>query len=179
MIKKAPTGIIHGRFQPPHKGHIRALLAGTAHAEHLYIGICTPEICSEAYAAETGYPCTAAENPYTYAERVEMITLALSEAGVSSEHYSFLEFPSDYYGAETIVPPGTVFFLSQTSQGDTRKAEHLQSLGLPTEVVLSLPFDEWRERSSDVRKGLLADTADLEKLVPAPIAAYLKARGVV
>jgi hypothetical protein len=110
---------------------------------------------------------------------MEMVTLALSDAGISAERYSFLEFPSDYQGAPSLVPPGTVFFLSQTGASDTSKAEHLQSLGLSTETILSLPFEDWRERSGDVRKGLLSGTADWEALVPAPIATYLKARGVV
>ena len=177
MNERAQSGIVHGRFQPPHNGHIRYILAALERSKHLFIGICTPEICTAEEAAESGYPCTAEENPYSFHERSRMIALVLSESGISARRYSFLQFPSDYAGVATLVPDGTVFFLSKTSDTDTQKSEYLQSLGLKTEVVIELPFSEWRERSGDVRDGILAGTDDWKKLVPQQIVPFLEQRG--
>ena len=47
-------------------------------------GIATPEICSEEEAARTGYPCTAALNPFSYEERVGMLAAALQVMAVGS-----------------------------------------------------------------------------------------------
>ncbi len=179
MNERAQTGIVHGRFQPPHNGHIRYILAALERCKHLHIGICTPEICTPEEAAESGYPCTAAENPYSFHERSRMIALVLSEAGISARRYSFLQFPSDYAGAAELVPEGTVFFLSKTSDTDTRKNDHLKSLGLTTEIVIEVPASEWRERSGDVRQGMLDGTDAWKQLVPEQIVPFLERRGVV
>ena len=105
-----------------------------------------------------------------------MISLALAAAGVARGRYSFVDFPSDYEGIAGLFPSDTVFFLSTTGTGDDAKAAHLAILGLRTETVITLPYEEWRERSGDVREGLAAGTDAWTALVPPAVAAYLKAR---
>ena len=169
-------GIVHGRFQPPHNGHIKYIMAALKQADHVTIGICTPVICSKEVAATTGYPCTQEENPYAFQERVDMIDAALCASGVPSDRYSFAEFPSDYTGVKTLFPDGSVFFLSKTGTGDNAKATHLEGLGLLTETVITLPYEEWRERSGDIRDGLASGNDSWKQLVPPVIAEYLAKR---
>jgi len=173
-----PLGIVHGRFQPPHNGHLRYILAALTRAQRVIIGVATPKLCSEEEAARTGYPCTATLNPFSYDERIGMLSAALGAAGIPAERYSFIAFPSDYANLQTIVPPSTVFLMSITSEGDTRKAVHLTSLGYATEAVISLPEDEDREHAEAVRASARSGTDGWKALVPPAVAAYMDAHGL-
>ncbi len=176
MPHRIPLAVVHGRFQPPHNGHVRYILASLERAERVAIGICTPTICTPEEAAVSGFPCTAEENPFTFTERVDMISAALEAEGISKDRYSFTEFPSDYVGVCDMFPKDVVFFLSHTGTGDDAKKAHLASLGLTTETVIALSYEDWRERSGDVRTGLADGTDAWTALVPPAVATYLKAR---
>ena len=178
-MERIPIGVAHGRFQPPHNGHVRYLLAAFVQAEHVLVGIATPKLCTEEEAARTGWPCTAALNPFSFAERKGMITAALNEAGVSPDRYSFVDFPSDYAHVESIVPAGATFFMSVTGTGDTKKIEHLKSLGYAVETVMEIPEDEEREHSGGVRESAKAGTAEWQSLVPDSVRAYMEEHGLI
>ncbi len=170
---KILTGVVHGRFQPPHNGHIRYILKALEKTEHLIIGICTPKICTDEEAARTGYPCTPALNPFTYQERVDMITLALSEAGVEKSRYECIPFPSDYENIESLIPKASVFLMSVTGAADTKKIAYLQERGYTVETIVSLPEGEERERSGIVREGGNNSTI-WEDIVPQSVAEYIR-----
>ena len=175
-MQKVANGIVHGRFQPPHNGHIRYILSALDKAEHLVIGICTPRICTPEEALATGYPCTAELNPFSYSDRKEMITAALSELGVPREKYSFVDFPSDYTGIGNIVSKDTVFLMSMSGESDMKKREYLETLGFTVDTVIAVPEDESIEKGSLVRAGLTAGTHSWEPLVPKSISEFLKNR---
>lgn len=179
MLTNIPFGIVHGRFQPPHSGHLRYILAALARAEQVIIGVATPKICSEEEAARTGYPCTAALNPFSYDERVGMLSAALEAAGIPAKRYSFITFPSDYANLQMIVPLDTVFLMSVTGEGDTRKAVHLTSLGYTTETVISVPQGEDREHAEAVRASVRAGTTDWKGLVPSAVSVYIEKHSLV
>ena len=179
MKRPTAVGVVHGRFQPPHSGHIRYILSALERAQHLIIGICTPAICTEEESARTGYPCTPALNPFTHDERADMIRAALDEAGISHDRYSFTAFPSDYKNIKDLLPKGTVFFMSVTGAGDTRKTSYIERLGFRTETLIQIPEESARERSGLVRElGKTADPA-WEHQVPKSIAAYMKEHGLL
>lgn len=174
---KIPLGIVHGRFQPPHNGHIRYILSALSRAKHVIIGICTPEICSQEEADRTGYPCTKELNPFSYNERLEMIRKSLADKGVSSEKYSFVDFPSDYKNIDKLIPKEAVFLMSVTGTPDTKKAEYIAGLGFRTETVYEMSPASDRERSGTVRMGLETDTQTWQDIVPEAVALFLKKRG--
>ena len=167
-------GLIHGRFQPPHNGHIRYILAGLKEVDHLYIGICTPRICTQEEANKTGYPCTAELNPFTHQERVDMLTLALDEQHIPREQYSLIAFPSDYTHIEKLISKDTVFLMSVTSPSDNTKINHIQSLGYKTKTIIELAPTEREEKAHIVREGLKNGTDKWESIVPASVAQYIK-----
>ena len=169
-----PYGIIHGRFQPPHNGHIRYILAGLKETQHLYIGICTPDLCTQEEADKTGYPCTAELNPFTHKERIDMLTLALDEQHIPRERYSLIAFPSDYTHIEKLIPKNTVFLMSITSPSDTIKNRYIQSLGYQTKTIIELTTEEREEKAGIVREGLKNGTDKWESIVPASVAQYIK-----
>lgn len=174
-----PLGIVHGRFQPPHSGHIRYILGALKRAERVIIGIATPTLCTEEEAARTGYPCTPALNPFSFDERKEMITCALDAHNVLHERYSFIQFPSDYANLATLIPPNAVFLISSTSPADGRKMAHLAALGYETETVMRLPEGAEREHAEAVRESVREGTEVWKTLVPEPIAEYMESHGLL
>ncbi|MEI8130457.1 MAG: DUF3750 domain-containing protein [bacterium] len=171
--KKYPVGLVHGRFQPPHVGHIAYILRALERAEHVMIGICTPEICTEADAARTGYPCAPHQNPLTNDERVDMLTLALEAEGVDRTRYSFIAFPSDYKNSKALLPKGTIFLMSVTGPSDTKKIDYLKKIGFRAEVVITIPESSDRARSGLVREN--AHNGDQWKTVlPPAIIKYIE-----
>ena len=134
-MKQGKTLLVHGRFQPFHNGHLWLVTQALAQAEHVLIGICTPEICSQEIAEQTGYPCTAEQNPFSYTDRVRMITESLSESGIEPERYTCMPFPSDYSGVSKSIPHDTIFLLSVANEADTMKADFIRTLGYSVETV--------------------------------------------
>lgn len=160
------TGVTHGRFQPFHNGHLHSILLALTRCDHLIIGICTPTLCSESEAAQSGYPCTAQQNPFSHDDRVHMITESLVEAGIPRDRFSCIPFPSDYKNISPIVPTNAVFYMSQTSPADSAKGDHLRSLGYQVETIIMIPSSAARTRGAAIRESLQEGTDTWRESVP-------------
>ncbi len=178
-MQKIRIAVVHGRYQPPHNGHIRYILTAFEKAEHLLIGVCTPEICSDEEAERTGYPCAPHLNPFSYEDRKTMIGLALTEQGISPSRYTIIPFPSDYKNIETLVPRDAVFFMSVTSEHDAKKIEYLQQKGFAVETIFSQQHETPREKGGYVRTSVRAGTNDWETMVPESVQKYIKENDLV
>ena len=66
------TGIFIGRFQPLHQGHVHALGIASSQVEKLYILI------------GSANQCRSIKNPWTFAERKQMLHLKLHAANVTN-----------------------------------------------------------------------------------------------
>jgi nicotinamide-nucleotide adenylyltransferase len=96
-------GLITGRFQPFHLGHLSAVQQALKQVDKLYIAIGSSQYAHEEY------------NPFTAKERAKMIKLSLKENGLE-EKYEIFEVPDIHEDAKwpahvhKIVPPfDTVF----------------------------------------------------------------------
>ena len=174
-IEKIKTGIIHGRFQPLHNGHLKYILAALDKAEHVIIGICTPEICTPEFAKQTGYPCTVEQNPFSYDERVEMIAASLRDAAIQSESFSFIPFPSNYKNIQSLIPNGNVFFIGHTGELDSKKKDFLENLGYHTEIIL-LSDDSREESGAKIRESLGRSDDIWKSMVPPAVQKFLENR---
>ena len=74
-------GLFVGRFQPPHKGHLKAMKDILEEVDELIIVV-----------GSSQYSHTK-ENPFTTGERVAMIRQALTEEGVDSSRYWIIPVP--------------------------------------------------------------------------------------
>jgi len=84
---KEKIALLVGRFQPFHKGHLHAVIYILERHSYLYIGV------GSALESHTK------RNPFTFSERLEMIRLALEEAGISRDLYYIIPIPdSKYHG---------------------------------------------------------------------------------
>lgn len=72
------AGLLTGRFQPFHLGHLSAVKQALAQVDKLYIAIGSSQYAHEEY------------NPFTAEERAEMIKLTLEENGLADKCEIFL-----------------------------------------------------------------------------------------
>ncbi len=173
MQENIKTGVVHGRFQPPHNGHMRYILSALKNTDHLIIGICTPEICTDEYAKQTGYPCTRELNPFTHTDRAIMITQTLDDEGIPKDTYSIIPFPSDYKDIHSIIPIETVFLVSHTGDIDSRKINYLHTIGYTTEIILDTRSSS-EESGQKIRTSIKNNDTIWKDLVPKAVSEYIE-----
>jgi len=168
----APVGVIHGRFQPLHLGHLEYLLAGKRACETLIVGITNPdpgEIVFEPSDPERGKP---AANPCTYYERHLMIEGALLDSGIELTAFRIAPFPHSHPDRLlNYVPKDALFLLTIYDAWGETKLRRLADLQLKTHVL-------WRRNSkvtsgSEVRRRILTNES-WEHLVPPAVARVIR-----
>jgi nicotinamide-nucleotide adenylyltransferase len=126
-------GMIHGRFQPFHSGHLAYLRAAADRSEELFVGITDPD--RRAARPEPADPRRhlPESNPFTYTERLMMIAAAAGEAGIAVRIIPFpITEPAlwpDY------VPAEVVHFIRLFSPWGDTKAGRLRAAGFRVEVL--------------------------------------------
>lgn len=157
-------GIVHGRFQPLHIGHMEYLLVGKEKCDFLIVGITNSDprlIREDPSDKRRGKPSS---NPLTYFERLMIIQQALTNEGIEASEFCVVPFPINvpelikYY-----VPLDAVFFLTIYDAWGERKLKIFESMGLNVEVL-------WRQlkkltTGTEVRNRI-AQNKPWEHLVP-------------
>jgi cytidyltransferase-like protein len=169
-------GVIHGRFQPLHIGHLEYLLAGKARCDLLVVGLSDPDPWqrkSEATNPERGQ---AGSNPCTFYERYLMVEGALRDEGVAPEDLRIVPFPISWpERLSHYAPRDAEYYLSIYDDWGDSKLKRLQELGLNTTVL-------WR-RDHKVTTGtrvrnLIASGGDWQRWVPAATARVIVEQGI-
>ena len=164
-------GMIHGRFQPFHNGHLEYMRGAAAQCDELFVGITNPDparIRPEAADPSRHLP---ESNPWTYAERLLMVKAAARDLGLSLERVHVIPFPVNEPELwPAYVPAGVTQFIRLFSDWGGEKLERLRAAG--HEVVV---LDEGAEKElsgSEVREAL-RDDGDWEAMVPPGVAAVI------
>ena len=164
-------GMIHGRFQPFHRGHLEYALAALARCSHLIVGITNPDpslTIAEATDAQRHLP---AANPFTFFERQWMVRAALAEAGVDVTRVSVVPFPIHHPERwHHYCPSDTTQFVRLFSDWGREKLQRLEANGWPVEVL-----DAGKEKQvsgRDIRQKIIS-AQSWETLVPAAVAEIL------
>ncbi len=172
---RARYGMVHGRFQPFHTGHLHYTLEALKRSEHLIIGLTNPDLSETQSEAADTQRHTPEANPFTFFERQRMIRAALVEVAVEPSRVSIVPFPIHaperwaYY-----CPKETVQFIRVFSEWGQEKVARLQAAGWQVEVLD--PGATKRESGSAVRRGLIQGQG-WEQLVPRSVGAVLKQIG--
>ncbi len=125
-----PTGVIHGRFQMLHKGHIEYLLAGLERCRYLLIGVSNPDPATTRFTSANPHRSLPLSNPLTYFERFQMIQGALLEAGVAREHFDVVPFPINCPQLLfNYVPLDAKYYMTIYDDWSLEKKATLESLG--------------------------------------------------
>jgi nicotinamide-nucleotide adenylyltransferase len=167
-------GMIHGRFQPFHNGHLEYLKGAAARSDEVFVGITNPD--PERIRPEPADPLRhlPESNPYTYVERLLMVKAAAADAEIPAERLHVIPFPVNEPELwPPYVPPDVVHFIRLFSDWGGTKLDRLREAGY--EVVV-LDEGEAKEISGVEVREALRTGGDWESLVPPRVAALLRRR---
>jgi len=178
MTRKVPLGVIHGRFQGLHHGHMAYLLDAKHRCESLVVGLANPDPGVTEEHPTDMHRARPSANPFTYYERLIMTRDSLLEAGVDSREFTIVPFPVNrpellrYY-----VPFDAIFFMKVGDEWDKSKRETFRSLNLNVEVMWEGTFGNDRLSGSVIRERM-ADGEPWEGLVTPAVVRFVKAHGL-
>jgi nicotinamide-nucleotide adenylyltransferase len=165
-------GMIHGRFQPFHNGHLEYMRGAAAQCDELFVGITNPDptrVKPEAADPERHLP---ESNPWTYAERLLMVKAAARDLGLDPGRVHVIPFPVNQPELwSAYVPEGMTQYLRLFSDWGGEKLDRLRGAGY--EVVVLDEGSEKEISGSDVREALRSG-GDWEQLVPPGVAAVIR-----
>lgn len=165
------VGVVLGRFQPFHKGHLKYVLLGLRESKNLIIGITTPGERPSKYEPRDPQRFGIQNNPFTYFERKKMIKESLEDEGINSGHVKFIHFkPSRLDLWFKKVPKSVTYFLTLTDTVN-KQADQMRSQGLKVKILEFIKDD--RFKGLNVRKLMKANSKWVS-LVPKSVAKFLK-----
>jgi cytidyltransferase-like protein len=170
-MTRFPEASAHGRFQPFHLGHLEYILAAKEACDFLWIGITKYDITPgtlNPLGTKREHP---ASNPFTYFERLKMITAALIQAGVSREAFGFIPFPIETpVHLPAFLPLYVPCFTTICEPWNREKIAVLQQAGYSVHVL----WDRAKTISADtIRQAILNGDDGWRKLVPNAVAEAL------
>jgi nicotinamide-nucleotide adenylyltransferase len=165
-------GMVHGRFQPFHRGHLEYLKGAAARCEEVFVGITNPD--PERIRPEASDPLRhlPESNPFTYVERLLMVKAAALDAQIDLSRLHVIPFPVNEPELwRAYVPEDVVQFIRLFSDWGGTKLERLRDAGY--EVVVLDEGSAKEISGADVRAAL-REGGDWESLVPKGVADVLK-----
>jgi cytidyltransferase-like protein len=162
-------GMIHGRFQPFHNGHLDYLRGAAGRSDVVFVGITNPD--PQRIREEPSDPLRhlPESNPFTYVERLLMISAVAEDEGITVHVIPFPVNEPELWPA--YVPPGVTQYLRLFSEWGGTKLDRLREAGY--DVVI---LDEGAEKGIsgvDVRDALWSG-GDWESLVPPGVAKVIR-----
>lgn len=173
-MKKVKVGVIHGRFQGLHFGHMEYLLEAKKRCNYLIIGITNPDPGLTKDNIADLKRSKPEENPFTYFERLIMLRDALIESGVDRSEFEIVPFPINipelikYY-----VPMDALFFITIYDDWGKYKLNTFEKLGVKTDLMWTRTLDERFTTGKNVRK-LISLNEPWEHLLPSSVVKYIK-----
>lgn len=159
---------VTGRFQPPHRQHLDLLLLALRRADRLVVAVTNPDTADRARAPESGHRHLAEANPFTFYERLRLVTAALCAAGVRRERFDVVPFPLTAPALwPHYVPLAATHLVRVFSPWERAKAERLRAGGY--DVVVLDGVSDQRLAGSDIRAAMVAGRPWREH-VPEPVA---------
>jgi nicotinamide-nucleotide adenylyltransferase len=166
-------GMIHGRFQPFHNGHLEYLRGAAERVDEVFVGITNPDPARIVPEPSDPLRHLPESNPFTYVERMLMVKAAAADAGIEADRLHVVPFPVNEPELWPAYVPGDVVqFIRLFSEWGGTKLERLREAGF--EVVV---LDEGAEKElsgADVRAAI-REGGEWQKLVPPGVARLLAA----
>lgn len=145
-------GILIGRMQPVHNGHMQVISKILEEVDEIIIGIGSAQLSHEL------------KDPFTAGERIVMISQALADAGVDSSRYYIIPMQDINFNAiwvshvKMLTPPFSIVY-----SGNPLVKQLFSEEGF--EVRQPPLYDRIHLSGTEVRKRILEDN-DWQELVP-------------
>jgi len=163
------TGMIHGRFQPFHNGHLEYLRGAAARSDEVFVGITNPDPRRVKEEASDPLRHLPESNPFTYVERLLMVEEVAEDEGIRAHVIPFPVNEPELWPA--YVPAGVTQYLRLFSEWGGTKLERMRAAGYDV-VVLDEGADK-EISGADVRAGL-REGGEWEALVPPGVARVIR-----
>jgi nicotinamide-nucleotide adenylyltransferase len=162
-------GMIHGRFQPFHNGHLEYLRGAAARSERVFVGITNPD--PQRIREEPSDPLRhlPESNPFTYTERLLMVEAVAADEGIPVHVIPFPVNEPELWPA--YVPEGVTQYLRLFSEWGGTKLERLREAGY--EVVILDRGAQKDVSGIEVREAIRTG-GGWESLVPPAVARVIR-----
>lgn len=168
---------VTGRFQPVHGDHLRLFRTALAAGDRLVVAVTNPDPGSRRAERTSEHRHRADANPFTYYERVELLTAALAgEEWLGPERAAGVRIvPFDLARPEHwshYVPLSAVQYVGVYGPWEREKVRRLAAGGYR---VVEVPGEESTRRTASAIRSAVRDGQDWEHLVPPATVAPLRA----
>ncbi len=159
------VGLLVGRFQPFHNGHLAAVRYALKQVDFLYVVVGSAQRSHER------------DNPFTAGERISMVKSALDDAGIDPSKWMAVPIPdADSHSVwvstvKSMVPKFDIVFTNDSLTFLLFKEEGLR--------VNAVPYVNRGEYSATNVRTRILERKDWEKLVPKPVAKLVREFGGV
>jgi len=144
------NGLLIGRFQPFHLGHLDAIMFGLSKVENLWIGIGSSNISHEM------------KNPFTADERKEMILSSLDSKLVNRIKIYYIPDVDDHekwtYSIDSIIPSYDIVFSNDKFTQSLYQKRKKQ--------VIAVPLKNRESLSGTLIRSKIANNQNWEESVP-------------
>jgi nicotinamide-nucleotide adenylyltransferase len=159
-MPKKSVGLLIGRFQPFHNGHLAAVKYALEHVDYLYIVVGSAQRSHER------------DNPFTAGERIMMIKAALNDAGVDARRWMLIPInDAQSHSVWTATLKSTVPRFDTVFSNDTLTIRLLKEEGINVKAIPYLNRDEYS--ATNVRARIL-ERRDWKTLVPPAVERMVK-----
>ncbi|NUU07680.1 adenylyltransferase/cytidyltransferase family protein [Leifsonia sp. C5G2] len=169
------NGIVLGRFQPLHLGHVEYLDAARARCVRLFIGITNPDPSPSLIVESDSKRSETASNPFTYIDRHLMIEQGLIELGWARQDFCLMAAPiTDPKRLSSYLPsPRTSeFFVTIYDDWGDQKAREITALGYTTTTLWRRTHDQRLTSGTEIRAAMRSGQP-WRHLVPTGVADYI------
>ena len=164
---------VTGRFQPVHDQHLELFALALAGQDHLVVAVTNPDRGARHAEPTSAHRHTAAANPFSYFERVRLLTAALRGAGLG-DRATVVPFDLTRPGEWTqYVPADAVQVVRAFGDWERAKAARLADAGYRVTVIDGDPTA--KQDATTVRALLAGPEAGWVDAVPAATVPVLRA----
>ena len=168
----SPRGMIHGRFQPFHNGHLEYLRGAAERSDEVFVGITNPDPMRIKPEPSDPLRHLPESNPFSYVERLLMVKAAAGDLELDPRAVHVIPFPVNEPELwDAYVPSGVTQYLRLFSIWGGTKLDRLREAGYE---VLVLDQGAEKEISGAEVRAALRENGDWESLVPPGVAGVLK-----
>lgn len=168
------TGIVFGRFQMLHLGHLEYLLEAKKLCRHLVIGVSNPDPGAIKYDDACPHRSLDTANPLTFYERLQMIEGAMVEAGVDRSEFTVVPMPINYPDRiRYYVPEDGEFLLTIYDDWGWERKKIIENLGYRTQI-LWIRDDSSRVSSGTEIREMMVKGEDWSHLAPPSVYRFAK-----
>ena len=154
-------GMIHGRFQPFHNGHLEYLRGAAARSDAVFVGITNPDPTRVKEEPSDPLRHLPESNPFSYVERLLMVAEVAHDEGIQAHVIPFPVNEPELWSA--YVPAGVTQFLRLFSEWGGTKLERMRDAGYD---VFILDEGVEKEISGAGVRAAMRSGEDWESLVP-------------